>query len=223
MVRVCVLGLACLVMGLSATHAEETRYVTDELEATVRAGQGTEYRILRIIPSGTPVKILEQTPDGYVRVELRDGKTGWMLSRYLSEVPIARARLADTEKQLAQLTEENARLTDEQRLLAQSEQQAEQALRRLEEKQTKLKAELSELSNLAARPRELESNNRALQQRLAALEAQAQELRRTNESLRTGEQQAWFVTGAGVLLGGILLGIVAPRIRWRKKPSWETF
>ncbi|MFZ0255949.1 MAG: TIGR04211 family SH3 domain-containing protein [Gammaproteobacteria bacterium] len=223
MLRLCVLGLACLWAGMSVAHATETRYVTDKLEATVRAGQGTDYQILRIISSGTPVKVLEPAQNGYVRVELHDGKTGWMLSRYLSETPIAQIRLADAEKQLAQLAEDNGRLNEEKQVLAQAKLQADQALSHFEEEQTKLKDELSELSKLAARPQEVESENRELQQRISAFEAEAHQLRKENERLQTGEGQAWFLAGAGVLLGGFLLGIIVPRIRWRKKASWDTF
>ena len=223
MLRACVLALTYLVAGLSVAAATETRYVTDKLEATVRAGQGTEYQILRIIPSGTPVKVLEQTENGYVRVELQDGKSGWMLARYLTEIPIARLRLADAEKQVTQLTEDNVRLKEERQTLAQAKLQTEQALSRLDAEQTKLKDEFSELSKLAARPQEVEAKNRELGQRISTLEAEARQLREENQSLQAGDGQAWFLAGAGVLLGGFLLGVIVPRIRWRKKASWDTF
>lgn len=224
MLRVCVLALVYLFAGVSVAYATaDTRYVIDKLEATVRSGQGTEYQILRIIPSGTPVKILEQAEDGYVRVELQDGKTGWMLGRYLSETPIARVRLADAKQQLAQLTEENVRLKDEKQALAKSKLETEQALNRLAGKQNKLKDELSQLSKLAARPKEVESKNQALQQHIRTLETEARQLREENQSLQGGSDQTWFLTGAGVLLGGFLLGVIVPRIRWRKKTSWDNF
>jgi SH3 domain protein len=223
MLRVCVLALTCLFAEVSVALATETRYVTDKLEATVRAGQGTEYQILRIIPSGTPVKVIEQAQNGYVRVELQDGKTGWMLSRYLSETPIARLRLADAEKQLAQLANENVRLKKQKQVLAQSKLQTEQALSRLGKEQTKLKGELSDLSKLAARPQAVEAKNKELQQRINTLEAEAHQLREENESLQAGEDKAWFLAGAGVLVGGFLLGVIVPRIRWRKKASWDSF
>jgi SH3 domain protein len=31
------------------------------------------------------------------------------------------------------------------------------------------------------------------------------------------------MVGAGVVLIGILAGLIIPRIRWRKKSSWDTF
>ncbi len=224
MLRVRILALAYLFAGVSVAYAAaDTRYVIDKLEATVRSGQGTDYQILRIIPSGTPVKILEQARDGYVRVELQDGKTGWMLARYLSEAPIARVRLADAEQHLAQLADENVRLKDEKQALAQAKLETEQALNRLDEEQTKLKGELSDLSKLAARPKEVESENKELQGRISTLETEARQLREENQSLQTGSDQTWFLAGAGVLLGGFLLGVIVPRIRWRKKASWDSF
>lgn len=222
MLRRCVLALSCLAAGASACYAIETRYVTDKFEATVRTGQGTQYQILRVIASGTPVKVLEQAQNGYVHVELQDGKKGWMLSRYLSDAPIARVRLADAEKQLDRLAEENGRLKEEKQVLARSKLEADQALSHLEGEQAKLRSELSELSKLAARPQEVEAKNRELQQRIDMLEAEARQLQEENQSLQTGDAQTWFLAGAGVLLGGFLLGVIVPRIRWRKKASWDT-
>ena len=214
-------GLACLAATLA--YAQETRYVTDTLEATVRTGKGTEYQILRIIQSGTPVKVLESTQDGYTRVELKDGKAGWMLSRYLSETPIARVRLAAAEKQVEQLSAENNRLKGEKQALAQAKIEAEQALTRLGEKRAELNQEVSDLGKLAARPQAVESKNQKLQERIATLETETQRLREENASLQTGDDRGWFLAGAGVLLGGFALGVLVPRIRWRKKSSWDTF
>jgi len=48
-----------LVLGLVTTAMAETRYVSDRLEIQMRTGKGTQFRILRMLPSGTAVEILE--------------------------------------------------------------------------------------------------------------------------------------------------------------------
>ena len=32
----------------------------------------------------------------------------------------------------------------------------------------------------------------------------------------------WFMVGAGVVILGMIIGLIIPRIRWRKKSSWDS-
>jgi SH3 domain protein len=49
------------------------------------------------------------------------------------------------------------------------------------------------------------------------VEDQQQEIR----ELKNSAVQRWFLIGAGVLLGGIVLGLILPHLRMRKrKDSW---
>jgi SH3 domain protein len=44
------------------------------------------------------------------------------------------------------------------------------------------------------------------------------------QTLEESTSQDWFLIGAGVLLGGIILGLILPRISWRRKTSsWDSF
>jgi len=49
-------------------------------------------------------------------------------------------------------------------------------------------------------------------------------LQRDNQALDDSSEQAWFVAGAAVLFGGILLGLLLPKLSWRRKTrNWDTF
>jgi SH3 domain protein len=57
-----------------------------------------------------------------------------------------------------------------------------------------------------------------------ALERNMQTVQQENESLKDRTARDWFMVGAAVVLLGILVGLIIPRIRWRKKSSWgDTF
>lgn len=58
--------------------------------------------------------------------------------------------------------------------------------------------------------------------RLAAMEGELKMLRDANAGLKTQHDQQWFLVGAGTLLVGMLIGLIASKIRWRRK-SWHTF
>ena len=79
----------------------QTRYVTDRTIVELRRGPSTEYLILRNLEAGERVEVLEQNDAGYSRVRVADqGTEGWILTRFLTAEPIARERLAVTERNL---------------------------------------------------------------------------------------------------------------------------
>ena len=57
------MGICLLFAAMVGTATAETRYVSDELQITLRSGQSTQHQILRMIPSGTPLEVLETNED----------------------------------------------------------------------------------------------------------------------------------------------------------------
>lgn len=221
MMRVLGVVVACLVPLWA--HAQQTRYVTDNLRIQVRTGQGNDYRILRSIESGTRLDVLQEPGETHTQVRLPDGTSGWVLSRYLVDEPIARDRLARAEKELARLSAENAELKSEKNSLSGEKATLEAQLGQQEQQRERAQQELAKLADLAARPREVEAKNAVLRTRIAKLESEASRLHEQNQNLKTGSDRTWFLAGAGVLFVGLLLGLVAPRLRWRRRSSWDTF
>jgi SH3 domain protein len=85
----------------------ETRYVTDQIESTLRTGESTRFKILKMLPSGTRVEVLDvnQTTK-YARVRTADGAVGFVPEAQLQSEPAARSRLAELETRLAELQQE---------------------------------------------------------------------------------------------------------------------
>jgi len=55
-----------------------------------------------------------------------------------------------------------------------------------------------------------------------AMERELQTLTQENESLRDRSHRDWFMVGSGVTIAGIILGLILPRIRFRRRSSWDT-
>jgi len=210
-----------LVLALPlVVQAAETRYVTDHLIITLRSGQGSQYQIIKTLPSGTPLEVLETTESGYSRVRTPDGVEGWVLSRYLSEEPIARDQLEKARKQLERYRTSNGKLRQQLAELRKKAGELEAERNRLQRENEKLAAELTHLKQVAAKPILLEQQNQELKQQNVSLEKELQLLQQENQVLQNSSQRDWFIAGAGVLLGGMLLGLILPRLRWRRKSTW---
>ena len=96
--------LSVLLLSITLNAQAETRYVSDELEIDMRSGTSNQHRILRMLPSGSALEVLEDDKaSGYSRVQTSSGAEGWILSRYLQTSAPASKRLAETEKKLAEL------------------------------------------------------------------------------------------------------------------------
>lgn len=212
-----------LIICLNPAAAETTLYATDQLKIEVRSGKSTQHKILRFIPSGTPVTVLEQTDDGYSHVITPQGTDGWMLSRHLMDSPSARDRLAQLESKYGQLESESTNLKQELNDLVALKTDLEERNRNLQDQDVELQQELGKLRRTAARPVELSKQNKQLQQQLNDERKTIRELRNENELLTAQTKRKWFITGAGVTLGALFIGLLIPRIPWRRRRSWGEF
>jgi SH3 domain protein len=209
---------------LAGSVQAETRYVSDSLEITMRSGKGNSYSISRMLSSGTPVEVLEVDKDeGYTRVRTRSGKEGWVLSRYLMKTEAARDRLASAEKNLAEIELEKRKLETAMAALSEEKNALAKELDALNAQNRKVSQELAEIKRTASSALAIDSENKDLKSRFVSVERDMQTLQQENEGLRDRTARDWFMVGAGVVLLGILVGLVIPRIRWRKKSSWDTF
>lgn len=213
-----------LLLLSSGTALAETRYVSDNLEITLRNGKGTSYAITRMLRSGTPVDVLEEDKEsGYTHVRTKSGKEGWVLSRFLMKGQAARDRLAAAEKKLAELELENRKMETSMAELTDEKSALQKELSSLEGQSRNVSQELSEIKRTASSALAIDSENKELKGRVVSLERQLQTLQQENEGLRDRTARDWFMVGAGVVLLGIIVGLIIPRIRWRKKSSWDTF
>ena len=105
---------AIVLSTLAVTAAAETRYVTDELEITLRQGESTGHKITSMLKSGTPVEVMSSNKaTGYSLVRAPNDKKGYVLTRLLIAEPGAREQLAELKERLATMETEPARLSAE--------------------------------------------------------------------------------------------------------------
>jgi len=185
-------------------HAE-TRYVTDKMQITFRTGPGNDRKILSLLNSGQPVTFLQ--PEGeWAKVSLQNGKEGWVLQRYLlAEVP-CRIRIKDVSKALEGLKTEreamqktNQELEADKARLATDLKKTRQELAKTQESYEKLKKDAVGFLELKAR------HDKTVE-RLSIQTQKANALDQDLTGILKKQYIRWFLSGAGVLLFGFIMG-----------------
>lgn len=98
-----------------------------------------------------------------------------------------------------------------------------QALRALQREHDALVAQQPALQEAAGQAATLASQNQQLEQQLQTLQTQVDGLRDEAAALRTDDRRRWFVTGAAVLAAGLVIGLVLPLLRGRKRRGYGGF
>jgi SH3 domain protein len=210
-----------LLVVASMGHAQ-TRYVTDRAIIELRRGPSTEYLILRNLESGTEVRVLEQDEsNGYSRVSVGDqGVEGWILTRFLTSEPIARDRLSAAEGNLAAARQRVTALETEVKDLSTQLAATKTDLEQTRGTHAATSQELAEIRTAAANVVAIRDQNTSLRQQLTQRESEVEALTVANARLASRNNQNWFVVGAAVLLGGIVIGLIAPSLRRKRRSDW---
>ena len=215
LVKLMVIAGICVLLFPSAVFAENM-YVTDSLKLTLRSGPSTGHKILAVVESGQSVEVLEAGED-WALVRIRNGKEGYVLTRYLVSEPTHNIRLEQLQKkhsllmqQSAARFEENTRLKAENKNIRTALNDSEKTLKKLRLQYDKLKTESAEFLTLKSR----------YQKSAAQLTTQTRRAEKLDEQLSKIEMNQyikWFLAGSGVLLLGFIIGFSARR--QRRRPS----
>ena len=216
------IALICLLSVLTGhVHAQTVRYITDSLRLEARGGPSTEHRITRMLSSGTRVTILEQDADtGYSRVALDDGAETWILTRFLMDEPAARAQLGEAVEKFNREREIARDLASQLETLSQTATEIEQHKSALAKDKKLLQTELAQIKQAAADTLTIKARSETLMNELEALTVELDAAKQRNRLLKERSERDWFIAGAGVLLGGMILGLVIPKIRWKRRRGW---
>ncbi|MFU8820710.1 MAG: TIGR04211 family SH3 domain-containing protein [Gammaproteobacteria bacterium] len=214
--------LVLCLLAFTATVADaQTRYVSDRLEITLRSGTSTQHSIVRMLPSGARLEVLEtDAAAGYSRVRTADGVEGWVLTRYLMDQPAARDRVAAAINRVENLNAREAELTAQVAALSEERDSLQTERDGLRAELEEVAAELERIRRVSASAVELDKANRELRTRLAAAEQSGDGLRADLSELKRNTQRDWFLAGAGVLIAGLVLGLILPRLRVRRRSGW---
>jgi SH3 domain protein len=145
---------------------------------------------------------------------------GFVLSQYLTPTPVARDRLVLAERNLETARERVAALEAQVRDLEAELATTRNTLDSAQSTNSDISTELEDIRTASANAIALRDQNETLRRRVNELNVQTDTMAMENAELASRSRQNWFVVGAAVLFGGIIIGLVAPTLRRKRRSSW---
>jgi SH3 domain protein len=221
--RIFAMGALTITLATSVAGAESA-WVSDRFEITLRSGPSTSNAIQLMLGSGTELEVLDvDTEAGYSLVRTGGGTEGWVLTRYLMDEPAAREQLASLTSQLTSEASRGSSLNSQLGAIRGEHESATRRIETLESENENLQAELGEIRRTAANVLAINNQNKDLREQLAAEEIRVAALEQENRELTSQTTRYWFMSGALVLVVGMVLGLWLPRIRWQKRSRYDRF
>ncbi len=178
----------------------EDIYVAGITKVTMRTGSGVEHKIIDILKTGDKLEIVEYKND-WSLVKTSGGREGWVLSRFLTQETPDAFIIEKLEKDNQDLISRLGTAEEENKILSEKNT----ALLQTQAEFDKLKQECGDFLKLNAEYKKI----------MEQFSAQKGQIKTLENSLNK-EQKYLLLSGAGVFVFGLLLGLVT---RKKKRTS----
>ena len=196
--------LLLLLASLSLTaRAETTFFVTPGSPVAVDSDLTPSAELLQQLEAGTSVTEVKRNQElGYSKIQLPDGRTGWIASNRLTDKEPTQTELMLASKELQGLS-----------------------LTKLREELVKARGELNELRHIRAVSDQINADRENLKKIVDELTPQLKEAQERLTRLDSERDVLLFASGGLVLLSGIVIGIIFPylSVGSRKKKKGLSF
>ena len=198
----------------SAAVQAETMYVDDIIKITVRTGPGIKRKIVAMIKSDEKVEVLKPEKE-WSFVRITNGKEGWVLSRFLKSKEPDGLVLDRYKKKHNVLKKQAVSLIEENKVYKKENNKLNSELKINKEISDKIKSSYETLKKESAEFLELKSNYKKTSSKLIEQTKKAEKLEEELTKLLLHQNIKWFLSGAGVLLLGFMIGYSTKRQRSR--------
>ena len=204
-----------LALGIGATSVQAQQwFVKEMMKITMRTGPGNDRKIVALINTGQAVDLVEEGEE-WSQVRLPDGKEGYVLTRFItpeepSSLTLVRLqqKYETLEAQKVALSEENTKLKETVQQLNSEVMTTTKALKALQKDYDTLKAESADFLKLKSKYEQTAGQLTEQTKRAGKFEEDFTKLLR-NQNIK------WFLSGAGVLILGFIIGFSSRRQRRR--------
>ena len=212
MKNLCIIGM-CLVL-FSTPVLAENKYISDAVKVTMRTGPGNDRKIISLLRVGTKVEVV-QPGDEWTLVRLANEKEGWVINRFLTnkipsdiELKLLKGKYQALKASASQMQEKNSLLKAENEKLTTEFTVSRKKLQKTTDDYEALKTESKEFLKL-------QSKFKSASSKLAEQTKKAEKFEDELTKLLWNQNIKWFLSGAGVLILGFIIGFSTKRQRRR--------
>jgi SH3 domain protein len=213
MQKIKLISISILWMLAMTAHAE-TVYVIDELKIGLHESASINSPIIKLVPSGTELSVIEQSEE-LVKVKEPEGSEGWINNKYIVKEKPGKARVNELEKEIellkssTMMTEDGA--SEEQKDLAQQLKSERLKSGQLQASLADLKAKIANVDNSAQFLNEIEqlkqeNNQLRTQMTSSGIEIQTQSGALNNSSASTQSWKQYLTAFIIILIIGMAAG-----------------
>ena len=215
MIKYKVITLTLILLTFKVS-SESFVYITDQLDIPIRAEQSFGQNIIRLLPSGTELSLLQSTEDGWAQVQF-DDTIGWIKSFYISKDPPAREELKKLTRtynanKLLISKIEGEKVILENELLILKQENSELSIQ-----SSKSQAEKEHIEQIYQDALKLEHENEKHIQEKLQLKAELQLAENNTQIQKDTSSRNWFIVGAIVLFFGMIVGFIIPGLLNRRR------
>lgn len=201
----------CLFLSVAA-WAEAKHYINDSMTITMRTGPGTDRKIIALLGVGQEVEVL-QTENEWTMVRLPNGKEGWVIGRFITDQTPNGIQLSVLQGKFNALQTKSASLFEENKTLNADNKKLSADLKATEEKLKNLNNTYEILKKDSKHFLELQEKYKASAAKLSEQTQKAQKYEDELTKLLWNKNIKWFLSGAGVLVLGFIIGFSTKRQR----------
>ena len=210
-----ILTIALIIFTFKVS-AESFVYITDELDLPIRSDKNFGNNIIRLLPSGTELSLLQSTEDGWAQIQF-DDTIGWIKTFYLSSNPSAREELKKLTREYNSNTLLISKLSDEKEELEKKLITLKNDNTDLIVQSSKSQAEKEHIEQIYQDALKLDYENEKLIQENLQLKTELQLAENNTQIQKDTSSRNWFIVGAIVLFLGMIIGLIVPNLLKRRR------
>ncbi|MBM9603294.1 TIGR04211 family SH3 domain-containing protein [Desulfopila inferna] len=206
---------ALIMVMFTELAAAQTWYIRPTAEIPLRRGQGSDYKILAIVPNGTAVDVIKEE-GSWTNVVTKDGQEGWILGRYLTTEPPLEESLEALQKENAIYKEKSVVLQSRNEELKALNTALQNTLENNKNQLVETTAKYRKLTDDTADVIAIRNNLDQSRQTITKLQQELDSITAENKRLKASQNIKWFLAGVGTLIFGGIVGMAGSKSKKRR-------
>jgi SH3 domain protein len=203
----------CLVLFSTAVMAE-TKYINDKMKITLRTGPANDRKIIALLSISQKVEVLKPGAE-WTQVRLGNGKEGWVVSRFLTNKIPSSIQLELLKNKHQAVLAQDALLLEENKTLKAENKAFGNELTVTKKRLQAVNTSYKTLKTASAEFLDLQSKYKKMSAQLGKQTQKANKYEEDLTKLLWNKNIKWFLSGAGVLILGFIIGFSTKRQRRR--------